>query len=236
MSHPSTLTLHRLRYGELDHEQAEQVRTHVDDCPGCAARLRAQENQRAAFELQPVPEAIRSLGRTEPARSPWRVPLWLLTGLALAAGTLLAVIAVPRLGDHGAHEADTVRLKGSGARIEVWLDTSSGPALVQNGEKVHPRDRIQVRFRRPSAPWATLAGVDARGHVEIYGSWKTDMRTNDWQIAPFALQLDETPGDLHLVLMFTAGKPGEATIECTARTGRLPIAGEVRTITLEKGP
>lgn len=236
MSHLSTLTLHRLRYGELSGEAAEQARAHLESCAQCAARLRAQENHRAAFELQPVPEALRDLARgTDPGSTAWRWPRWLVAGLALAAAALFAVVAVPRLQDQGAHQADITRLKGSGALFEVWLDTPSGPAILQEGEKVHPEDRIQVRFRRPSAPWATLAGVDVDGQVEIYGSWKADMDTTDWQIAPFALELDDSPGNLRLVLVFTQAKPGDATVEGAARTGHLPIAGEVRTITLEKG-
>ena len=63
MSHLSTLLLNQLRYGELDPEQEAQARTHLQDCERCASRLQAQESNRSAFVLQPVPQAIREIGR-----------------------------------------------------------------------------------------------------------------------------------------------------------------------------
>ena len=60
MSHLSTLKLHALRYGELSGEEEAEARAHLDTCEKCASRLSAQENHRAAFELRPVPEAIRN--------------------------------------------------------------------------------------------------------------------------------------------------------------------------------
>ena len=76
MRHPSTLTLHRLRYGELDEPESAALRAHLKDCEACAARLRAQENHRAAFELAPVPPAIRAATAAAPRRS-WRWLAWL---------------------------------------------------------------------------------------------------------------------------------------------------------------
>jgi len=81
----------------------------------------------------------------------------------------------------------------------------------------------------------TLAGKDAGGEVEIYGTWAADMHSVDWQMAPFALELDETPGDLELWLLFTESRPADSVVESFLDGGALPRGSEYRTITLEKG-
>jgi hypothetical protein len=228
MTHPSSLLLHRLRYGELSPEESATVRAHVDTCPRCSSVLRTQQNHRAAFELAPIPEAIRQAAATpEPAR-PWS--RWFVWGVALAAAVLLAVVGVQNLGPD-----DGVRTKGGSETFEVWRDTPEGAVAVGENDVVYTGDRIQARLKRPSAPWVTLAGKDARGEVEIYGTWAADMHTVDWQMAPFALELDDTPGDLSLWLMFTEARPADATVSAAIDGGPLPDGAELRTITLEKG-
>lgn len=224
--HLSTLALHRMRNGELSTEETARARAHLAECPRCSAVLRNQENHRAAFELQPVPEAIRAASRSAPAASrPWS--RWVAWGLALAAAALVTVL-VSRAPDDG------VRTKGDDAVFEVWVDTPAGPAAVADHQEFSAGDRIQARFRRPSAPWVTLAGVDARGGVEIYGTWAADMDSPDWQAAPFALELDDEPGDLSLWLVFTPTRPAEAAVKGIAAGGAVPRGAEVRTLTLEK--
>jgi len=225
--HPSSLVLHRLRYGELSSEESAPVRAHIDACPRCSAVLRAQENHRAAFELAPVPEAIKQATTAKPER-PWS--RWLTWGVALAAAVLLAVIAVPML-----NPDDGVRTKGGVGTFEVWRDTPEGPVAIGESDVVYTGDRIQARLKRPSAPWVTLAGKDAGGAVEIYGTWAADMHSVDWQTAPFALELDDTPGDLALWLVFTETRPADAAVAAAIDGAPLPGGAEIRTITLEKG-
>jgi anti-sigma factor RsiW len=152
-THLSTLVLHRLRYGELSAEESSEVRAHLKTCERCSAMLRTQENHRAAFELRPVPEAIRELSQTPvPANAPWRWSRWLAASLAMAAAVLLAVVVVPDLGgvDPG---TEVVRVKGRSGNLEVWLDTHTGPRPLGEDEILRAGDRIQVRFRRPTQPW-----------------------------------------------------------------------------------
>ena len=227
--HLSSLVLHRLRYGELTPDEITRARTHLDECPRCSAVLRTQENHRAAFELAPLPEAIKAASKTAPAPT-WAWQRWFAWGVALAAAVVLTVIAVPRFTDDG------VRIKGDGSTFEVWRDTTDGPAVLRDHGIVSAGDRIQARFKRPSGPWVTLAGVSARGEVEVHGTWAADMKSTDWQVAPFALELDDEPGDYALVLVFTDERPRETAVEAVARGGPLPEGAELRRLTLEKGP
>lgn len=222
--HPSTLTLHQLRYGELPDDVAAEVRAHVHACEVCAPRLRAQENHRAAFELEPVPQAIRTAPRPRPA---WSWPRLVLGGLVFAAALLFAAqLMIPT-------PYDEVRTKGHSATVEIWLQDHGEARPLPADAKVHEGDRIQLRFRRPTHPWVSLVGVDARGTVEIYGTWRADMDTADWQVAPFALELDATPGDQELHTVFSPRRPSEAAIEKAVGDGP-PAGWEIRSLTLEK--
>ncbi|MBW1880296.1 MAG: zf-HC2 domain-containing protein [Deltaproteobacteria bacterium] len=235
-THLSTLVLHRLRYGELSKAERSEVRAHLKSCDRCAAMLRAQENHRAAFELRPVPEAIRELsGTPEPANAPWRWRRWLAAGVALAAAVLLAVVVVPDLG--GVETGmEVVRAKGGSGNFEAWLDTPAGPRPMSEDEILHAGDRIQVRFRRPTQPWVSLAGIDASGNIEVYGTWIADMDTPDWQLAPFALELDNSPGDQDLVLLMTPKRPPDAVVRAVVNTGEALPGAELRSLLLEKVP
>lgn len=227
MRHVSTLTLHRLRQGELDAAATAEARAHLATCETCARRLRAQESARAEFELQPVPEALRA---ANDSRGFLR---WIAVGLAAAAAVLLVLLVAP---GPDAGIRDVTRTKGGGADVEAWVDTPSGPRALRPSEEVEAGDRIQVRFRRPSHPWVTLAGIDGRGDVEVYGTWTAAMDTADWQMAPFSLRLDETPGDHALVLLFTDDKPTPGAVERVARSREAPPGAELRRLVLERAP
>lgn len=205
--HVSTLTLHKYRYGELSDAEASQVRAHADQCDQCGVKLRDQQNQRAAFELMPVPPAIREA--SEKQRTPARSPLWswFAVGMAMAA-LLLAVLALPV----GTTPDDGIRTKGGTADFEVWLDTPEGPRSLREIGVAQSGDRIQVRFRRPRAPWVSLAGEDGTGSIEVYHSWRTDMDSAEWQVAPFALELDDAPGDQALYLVYSEDRPAPRAV------------------------
>jgi len=235
-THLSTLVLHRLRYGELSEAERSEVHAHLKTCERCAAMLRAQENHRAAFELRPVPDAIRDLSRQPvPANAPWRWRRWLAAGVALAAAALLAVLVVPDLGGVSPGE-DVVRIKGPARDFEAWLDTPQGPRPLGTDEILRAGDRIQVRFRRPTQPWVSLAGTDASGNIEVYGTWTADMHTPDWQLAPFALELDDSPGDQELVLLMTPKRLPEVAVRAAVRSGEAPPGSDLRSLILEKAP
>lgn len=225
MSHLSTLTLHALRYDELEADEAEAARAHLATCARCAARLQAQENHRAAFELRPVPEAIKN-PPAEVIRP--RFGRW-IPALALAAVALLA-LRLATLPD----EPENL-IKGGASVAEAWVDDASGGHAVAHGEAVHEGDRIQVRFKRPPLPQVALAGVDGNGSIEIYGRWTADQEPERWQTTPFSLRLDDTPGDLQLVLVFSEDPLSEKGVR-SAASGQPPRGAVVRRLHLDKEP
>ncbi|TNE92281.1 MAG: hypothetical protein EP330_02135 [Deltaproteobacteria bacterium] len=225
MSHLSTLKLHALRYGELEPAEEAEAKAHLETCDRCRGRLTAQENHRAAFELRPVPEAIRE-AKGEVIRPQFGVRRW-LPAVALAAVAVLAL----QLG--GPVEPDT-RTKGT-AVAEAWLDDGGDGHALAPGEVVHQGDRIQLRFKRPPLPQVTLAGVDGTGAVEIYGRWTAEGEAERWQTAPFSLRLDDTPGDIQVALIFSGDELSDRAVK-QAVTGSPPKGVQVRRLLLDKEP
>lgn len=226
MQHLSTLTLNQLRYGELDADQAASARTHIDACERCAARLRGQQAHRAAFEVEPVPAAIRAL-RPKPSR--WR---WIFAALLpafAAALVLFSLRAPPTL-----TEIEDTRPKGAAVELEAWLDTPQGPKLLEEGDFVSPGDVVQLRFDAGPMPWVTFAGEDSTGAVEIYATLPSRGESSGIRRAPFGLTLDETPGAQRFYALFTQTRPTPEGVKRVIERQTPPPDGTLRMLTLQK--
>ncbi len=241
MSHLSTLMLHRYRYGELDEGETATLRTHLGECERCQARLQAQENQRAAFELTPVPEAIRAISKQAVNRTAWwaRWQVWLVPALGAAAVVMLALPGGPSTGTDGLKDPERVpheRVQTKGAKdlFEAWLETERGPRPLANGAEVEPGARIQLRYRKPPHSWVTFAGSDNSGKVEVYGTFPAAESEQDWQTVPFALTLDDVLGVQNFYAVFTHDPPTpESVHNSLKKEGQVPGA-ETETIRLHK--
>ena len=197
MTHVSTPALHRVRLGESTPDEREAVRAHLDVCPRCADRLRLQEATRAAFVLEPVPGALRS------RPSPWRrlVP-WAVPVLAAVAATLLVVV-LPSGPDPS--RLGPVRSKGELTAMEVVAERDAGPVVLAPGARVVPGDHLQIRFDPGPYPWAAFAGQDGSGAIEVFQVLRVE--PGPLRPAPFALELDDTPGDEQIFVVFSETPP-----------------------------
>jgi hypothetical protein len=66
-------------------------------------------------------------------------------------------------------------------------------------ESVGAGERIQVLFDPQGHRWVTFAGQDGAGSWERYGA--VEPKEGGLQPAPFALTLDDTPGDQRLFIL-----------------------------------
>lgn len=203
--HVSTLTLHRYRYGELDGERLAETRRHLAECEACAGQLQGQQNQRAAFELQPVPERIRRAAR----RPVWQELLarwgtWVVP--ALVAAGLVAAVGVRGLPTNtgGIEAGPSERLKGERGQLEV-VRASDG-AVVGSGGALLAGDSVQLRVRGEPGAWVTLVGVDGAGAPQVFGAFRLE---GGWQAAPFALQIDGASPRQEFVAVFSEGPTSE---------------------------
>lgn len=188
-THLSTLTLHHLRYGDLDSDSLLAAREHLQTCARCAARLDVQRRERDAFVAQPMPDALR-----RPSRRQW--PAWPLAmrwaGLALAmAAAALIWVRLPTEST-GGPVADRILTKGVLPEVEVWAAAPGEPAhLLGDQERLGSGDRVSFKYDARGAAHVAFAGRDHTGVVEFYGSMPTEDGLSD---APFGLVLDDAPG------------------------------------------
>ena len=228
--HLSTLTLNQLRYGELDPEAERAVREHLDDCAHCRARLHAQEANRRAFVLEPVPEALR-----RPAAHRKRLWVWTAPLLALAAGLLVVpqLLAPPVDGPQPLPQTDqpTERPKGTGLLLEAWVETEEGPRLLSDNAFIAPGDIVQLKYDAQSFEYVSFGGVDGEGKAETYGSYSTE---NGIQTAPFALNMDRTPGEQRFYALFTRARPSDGQLLQAIASETAPEGGILRAIQLRK--
>lgn len=231
MTHLSTLRLHQLRLGELDPAERTAAEAHLDACPTCAARLTHQEQARAAFVVTPVPAAIVALDRPAPR---WfeRLKSWQIFAFAVpvAAAAFLAVRTPTP-------EPDT-RLKGPGTHqkvrvpiLEAWVLTGQSARPLYTGERLGGGARVQLKVDAAGHRFVTLAGRDAEGTVEVYG---TVPASDGLAPAPFALTLDDSKGEQRFFAILTDAKPAPDEVVQALVADTFDLDGEVASVTVAK--
>ncbi|MFZ5481598.1 MAG: anti-sigma factor family protein [Myxococcota bacterium] len=223
MNHVSTLRLHQLRLGEIDGEEAGRIRAHLADCDTCARRFDVHAETRAAFQKMPVPawvEPAPSFG--ERLRALWKWPVLLVPAIA----ALLFVVR-PAPIDEG------VREKGAAPVLEAWVEAGESARPLYTGERVGAGTRVQLKFDPGRRRFVTLAGRDGTGTVEVYATVPGD--GPGLKTAPFALTLDESPGDQEFFAVLTDSKPDpDAVIEALASDPVRMERGEIASVVLQK--
>ena len=231
MEHLSTLTLHQLRYGELDAAEEETARAHLAHCDHCSGLLSAQQNHREAFVLSPVPPALRDL---QPQTPWWRrlfTGQWAAPLAAVAALMLIVPIALFVPGEAPIKEEPEITDKG-GIHLEAWLETNEGPAILGEDALLRAGDRVQLKFASQGRPFASFGGLDEAGNAEVYGTVSTS--GEGIETAPFALTLDDAPGRQRFFALFTWERPSEDTVRQSISSGQAPEGGILRSISFRK--
>ncbi len=227
MNHVSTLRLHQFRLGELTPAVADTVHAHLATCEACANRLGHQRELRLAFQREPIPIAILPAPTwMDRLRSWW----WAAALVPVLAATVLAVNVAPA--DAGS-TAETTRPKGPTAGLEAWVQTGSTARPVYTGEHVRAGTRIQLKFNPGSHRFVTLAGRDATGSVEVYGTLAAD--GPGLATAPFALTLDDTVGEQAFFAVLTDSRPDPGWITSLVRKGPVSTRdAEVASVILQR--
>jgi hypothetical protein len=73
----------------------------------------------------------------------------------------------------------------------MYCKRGAGAEVLLDGERVHPGDRLRPCARGPHSR-ATLMGQDSSGRTVVHGTWQ--LVPGELRCAPFALELDATPG------------------------------------------
>ena len=228
--HLSTLTLHQLRYGELEGPEAAQARAHLQTCERCSQLLQQQHAHREEFVLKPVPEALKELEGVPTA--PWwrRLLVWGTPALALAAAILLVPTVL--LDDPEPTQPEEIVTAKGGFHLEAWVDTPDGPMVLDEGSTLSAGDRVQLKFATQGRQHVGFGGIDGSGAVEVYGM--TTGEGEGLQNAPFALTLDDSPGTQRFVAVFSDEELDEGAVREAISREEAPKEGILRSLTFRK--
>lgn len=191
---PNSLLLHQYHLGELSAAEAEHVKQAIADDPETQRRYRALQAAESSFAVESLPDWAQAA----PPRRPWwqrflpiAAPAVGLVGVAAAVLLYVAAPGGPTFLDGTG--PDTVTLKGELPRLEVWVGTEGGARPVRDGEALSEGSRVNLVFDPRGATFATLAGQDGTGTVEVYQTLEVGGRKGLIE-APFGLELDGSPG------------------------------------------
>lgn len=211
--HLSTLTLHQLRYGELEGPPLAEAQRHLGSCDRCAARLSVQQHERAAFVVRPVPPALRGLGEA-PRRRFWAE---LFPFALAAAAAAILFVTVPALRSSYEPARPEIAFRGTLPEVEAWVDQGGGARPLRGDDVLGAGDRVQLTYDPHGASYIALAGRDGTGTVEVY---TTTAPTGIGLVqAPFALTLDGAPGVQELFVVSSKSPLDEGSVKAAVRSG-----------------
>lgn len=163
--HPGELKLRRLRAGELENSESQQLQAHLAGCGRCRVRLRSLELEQEQFEREisfdrfaaGVQRAVKS---AEPRRVRWALP-----AIGMAAAVLVAIVTAPMV--MRAPGASTRRKGSAEVVLRIANKDGSGQRLAsaQQAEPLSSGDRIRIGYQAGSHSYLVAVSVDRDGIV-----------------------------------------------------------------------
>jgi hypothetical protein len=195
--HPSDLALDRLLTGEA---VAPDVRTHLDGCDACAARL--AELTRAAHEFVATAPIARLTAATEQrlATERWRRRrrelVYGASAVLAAAAVLLLMLRPP---------PPIYRTKGGGLVLDVFRKRASGVVemLLPSGQ-ASPGEALRFRVGTPEPGFAAILSIDGAGTVTSYFPTTAELAPIERgrnQLLDATIELDRTLGRERLIAL-----------------------------------
>ncbi len=127
----------------------------------------------------------------------------------LAAAALLAVAVtgvVPvlrdadRFGAAGSSSASGllgIRVKGTGSRLQVYMEEGGEPIILSEGDKVRENDVLQIKYVPGGRKYGLIFSIDGRGNVtRIFpdsGRDAAPLEPNRAELIEYGYQLDDAP-------------------------------------------
>lgn len=200
------LLLEKLALGELDPEEAAQVRRRLAAQPGGLERLRELERSNEEILLTHPPRAvvpeIRRRARLAATKSTTRSTFMVLAPLALAAGAAM-LIARPAPTDTiatvpGLEGPEETRTKGDTPVLRIYRHTSDGNERLQPGATVAAGDLLQLGYVAMGNGYGIVFSIDGRGAVTLHhpqqpGQAQSLLKAGE-VLLPLAYELDDAPG------------------------------------------
>lgn len=196
----SDLALDRLRVDELAAQDVTQAREHIAQCDRCRDRLAALDAEAAEMVLPALDLSSAAPERTRrrPVRS-WS------TGLAtMAAAAAVAVIvwptddAVPEPTARSSDDGPTVRAKGAGPQLSLYVERAGAVVRSDALEYLQPNDILGLSYSLTAPRYLAVLGRDGAGELSTYFPRGTKMAKVDAGrdlTLDVGFQLDDTLGE-----------------------------------------
>lgn len=161
--HPGEMKLRRLRAGELEDAESQQLQGHLAGCGRCRVRLKSLELEQEQFEREisfdrfaaGVQRAVKS---AEPRRVRWALP-----AVGMVAAVLVAIVTAPLVMRAAGTSS---RRKGSS---EVVLRIAGKDGAAQRAASVHGAEplslgeRIRIGYQAGPHSYLVAISVDSAG-------------------------------------------------------------------------
>jgi hypothetical protein len=221
MTRVPDLLVERLALGELEADQAREVRRRLEAEAGGLERLAAIDgsNLEILASLPPrrvAAEVERRLGKLRPQlqRRVWQ-PLW-VAAPALAGALVVALIVLLPPADRpvlpGDDGPDTTRIKGLEAHLRVYRKSDGDPELLAPGDRARSGDVLQLSYVAAGKQHGVLLSIDGRGTVTLHfperAAGSTHLQRRGETALPHAYRLDDAPRFERFVLL-TSDRPLE---------------------------
>ena len=209
---PSELTFDRLELGELEAEESERLKTHMDGCSDCALILEQRASRSASMKqidrnamLNNIMDAVQP--STAPTEMSWwsRLTDWFripaTRNLSWAVAGIAAVLLVVNFDLKSSVEQDDIRLKGTQKpQLNIYRERAGSVVEVMPNDVLKAGDRLRfgVRVKKAKGQFM-IVGVESSGERFAYyptgEGHSLEMQTVDEASALDAtVELDESKG------------------------------------------
>ena len=218
-------TLERYLLGELSRAERQDVERALESDETAAARLEDLERSNADIltaypsgemaaqikdRLDSREERVEGNIRPFPSRSGRRLR-YIIPAAAVAALLIVAFPVRQTIAGAGIFGGETTRMKGLGARIDVYRNAAAGPEQLAEGARAHVGDLLRLSYVAGGARHGVIFSVDGRGVVTYH---YPDVPTGEApELEPggeiplaFSYQLDDAP-EFERFFFVTAHEP-----------------------------
>ena len=229
--HPGELKLRRLRAGELEDAESQQLQGHLAGCGRCRVRLRSLELEQEQFEREisfdrfaaGVQRAVKS---AEPRRVRWALP-----AMGMVAAVLVAIVTAPLV--MRARGASSRRKGGSEVVLRIAGKDASiqRVASEQGAEPLSLGERIRIGYQAGRHSYLVAIAVDNAGSLTpLYEDKGRSLKVDpgdETRYLPDSLEF--TGPGLERVIVILSDEPLElAKVKQAAEIAYRAVEGDLR--------
>ena len=240
------IVLERFRLNELPRAESQRLNDRLRHDESLRQRLQALERSDEDIHRLHPPEVfaagIRRRLDVTTATPPRRVPSWALPA-AIAAVTVVLIVAMPRIGPFGvgstATDPDGDRIKGLLPGLAVYRKTAEGSETLADGAVAHTGDLIRIGYHAAGRQYGVIVSIDGRGGVTLHlppdGDRAATLDREATVLLDQAYELDDAPRWERFYFVTSDAPFATALVLDAARRAASPQGQPPRELALPRG-